>query len=194
MKTPKNDEQETKRAMQKISQLTNDQGVLVGVQALLNIIPYVGSTLNLILSEYRNRRNSKRIIDTLGELRNDIDRLEGGKQHVLSEDEVIEIMHDALEDIAKTSSEEKLRYLRNSLAKSFTNDEIAYSQKQFYLSTLTELSLGELELLREIYLSSDPFEQFIPKQMSSTIGSVVIPNKASFLQLACPQRLYHFAG
>ncbi len=174
MENPKSDEQETKRAIEKVKQFTNDQNVLAGVQALLNIIPYAGSTLSLILSEYRSRRYSKRILATLVELREDIGRLEEEKRNILSQDEVIEVIHDTLAEIAKTSSEEKLRYLRNSLTKAFTKDDIDYSQKQFYLSKLTELSLGELELLRVIYLSPDPFEQIVPKRVSSTVDSNAI--------------------
>lgn len=168
MENQEDDKQEAEQAIQKVKQLTNDQNVLAGVQALLNLIPFAGGTLSSILSEYRSRRTTKRIFDTISELRETIEDLGTEKQNILNPDEVIEIMHNALEEIAKTSSEEKLRYLRNCLTKSFTAAEIAYSQKELYLSMLIGLSLGELDLLKEIYLSSDTFVQTYPKKEPSS--------------------------
>jgi hypothetical protein len=94
----------------------------------------------------------------LNELKDDIEKLPHDKQHILSKDEVVETIHNTLEEITKTSSQDKVRYLRNSLTKAFTADDISYSQKQHYLSTLKELTLGELELMREIYILPDPFD------------------------------------
>ncbi len=159
MENPKSNEPETTQALQKIKQFTNNPNVLATVQALLGYIPYAGSTVALILSEYRSRRTEQRVFDTLDELRETIEGLSDEKRNILSEDEVVEIVQNTLEEIARTSSEEKVRYLRNVLTKAFTNDEIAYSEKQLYMSTLRDLSNAELELIREIYMSPDPFVQ-----------------------------------
>jgi len=133
---------ETTRAIQKVKQFTNNEDVLAGVRVIISAIPPVGGPIAQILSEYQDRRNRKRIFDALGELQEAIKGLSDEKLNMLNKDEAVEIVHNTLEEIAKTSSEEKLRYLHNSLTKAFTGDEIAYSQKQFYLSTLKNLSSG----------------------------------------------------
>jgi len=104
----------------------------------------------------------------LDDLQETVDKLSDEQRDILSEDEVIEIVYTTLEDIAKTSNEEKLQYLRNSLTKAFTKSEIPYSEKHYYISTLKGLTPGELELIREIYMSPDPFVQIHPKRKSQT--------------------------
>jgi len=151
--------QETALAIKKVKQLTDDPNILASIQTLLNLIPYAGGALSTILSEYRSRRNCKRIFETLDELRKEIEQNPSAKKDVLSQDEVIEIVHSTLEEIMKTSNDEKVSYLRNSLVRAFTSEEISYAQKQHYLAVLKELTLGELEVLGVIYFSGDPFDQ-----------------------------------
>lgn len=149
---------ETALVIEKVKQLTNDPNILASIETLLNIIPFAGGALSTILSEYRGRRNAKRILETLDELRNEIERNSSAKKDILSQDEVIELVHNTIEEIVKTSNDEKVGYLRNSLVRAFTNEEISYPQKQHYLAVLKDLTLGELELLKVIYLSGDPFD------------------------------------
>jgi len=154
-------------AIQRVKQFTTNDKIIVSVQGFLNFIPCAGGTLSHILSVYREKRTIERIFKALNKLKEAIERLPEEKKKILSEDEIIEIVKYALEDIANTSSKEKLEYLHNSLIKAFTKEEVSYSQKQFYLSTLRNFSLGELELLKEIYLSSDPFVEIYPKRKQS---------------------------
>ena len=162
MERPKSNKLETEQAIKKVKQFTKSEKVISSIQGLLSIIPYAGGPLYHVLSEYRGKRNAERIFNTLNELKEAIEELSGEKRNILSEDEVVEIVENTLEEISRTSSEEKLRYLRNSLTKAFTKEDIAYSQKQFYLLTLRSLSLGELELLKEIYMSSNHFVEIKP--------------------------------
>jgi len=62
--------------------------VLASVQGLLNYIPYAGSTLVLILSEYRGRRTAEKIFYTLSCLREELEKLSDLKRNIQSEDEV----------------------------------------------------------------------------------------------------------
>lgn len=171
MENSKNYNLETRRAINKVKQLTDNENLLASIQALLNFIPYAGGTLSLVLSEYRGRRNAKRIFGVLDELHEAIEGLSEEPQRILTPDQVVEVVHNTLEEIAKTSSEEKFGYLRNALVKAFTAEEITYSQKQFYLATLKDMPLGELELMREIYISPDPFIQTLPQRGVSGVSN-----------------------
>lgn len=173
MKYPKSRAKEVRQAIEKVKESTNSDKVLVSIQGLLSIIPHASGPLSYVLSEYRGRRNAERIFNALIELQEEIEGLSDEKRNILSEDEVVEIVQNTLEEIARTSSEEKVRYLRNVLTKAFTNDEIAYSEKQLYMSTLRDLSNAELELIREIYMSPDPFVQiqtYRKRESSTGIG------------------------
>ena len=177
--------EDKKKALQKVQHLTDDSNILASIQVLLNIIPYAGGVLSAILSEYRNRRTAKRILDTLDELRRSMENLPEEKRYILSEDEAIEIVYSTLEEISKTSSTDKVKYLRNSLLKSFTNDEIEYKKKELYISTLKDLTQGELDLLNVIYLSYDPFDQtFSYEPSSDNLGVFSLGNQANTIHLA----------
>jgi hypothetical protein len=203
----KSNEQEVKQAIQKVREFTKNEKVLVGMQSLLSAIPYAGGPLSCILSEYRSRRNAERVFDAMIELKKAIDGLSDKDRNILSKDEVVEIIHGTLEEISKTTNEEKLRYLRNSMIKAFTEKEVVYSQKQFFLSILRDLTLGEIELIREIYLCSDPFIQIIPLTTSNiskfSSYEAYIPTKyeiryeesaiSQTLKKVLKQRLNHFS-
>ncbi len=167
MKHSKYQLQQAQQAIQKVKLSTKNEKIITNVQGLLTIVPHVGGPLCYILSEYRGKRNVERIFNALNKLKEIIEELSDEKRNILSEDEVIEIVQTTLEEIARTASDEKLRYLNNSLMKAFTKEDIVYSQKQFYLKTLRDLTLGELELIREIYLSTDPFVEMIPLRTPS---------------------------
>lgn len=141
----------------RIKESSMGEKAAAGVVALLNVIPVVGGTIASILSEYRSRRNTERVVDALTQLKEAIEDKGTDFRVPLSEDQVVEVVHNALEELTKTSSQEKATYLRNAFTKSFTHEEIDYLQKQYYLTTLSGLSLGEIELLKVIYVLRDPF-------------------------------------
>lgn len=109
-----------------------------------------------MLTEYRGRRNAQRVFEALESLKQAVES-KASAADALTEDQVVEVVHETFEELVKTSSEEKVKYLKNSLAKAFAADKIPYFRKQLYLSVLRDLSLAEIDLLRVIYLYSDPF-------------------------------------
>jgi hypothetical protein len=77
---------------------------------------------------------------------------------ILDEAQVTEVLSDGLNAIASSADAEKIRLLKNGVARSFTDAEMTYARKQHFLGLLRSLSSIEIAVLRAIYMRSDPYE------------------------------------
>lgn len=159
---------DTANAIERVRELSPTENTLAAANVVLSAIPYAGGPLAAILSEYRGRRYANRIFGTLEALHKALQECKTPIETVLNEDQVVEIVYETLEEIAKISSEDKVRYLNNSLVRAFTDNKIDYPSKQHYLSVLKLLTLAELDLLRVVYFQGDPFVSTYPKRPSDS--------------------------
>ena len=142
-----------------IKMLPEKQRIQFGdvVVASLNLIPYAGGTIASLISTHTNSKRINKICESIKLLYEKIKENDIKVENILKEEEVIELLEKTLNEIAKSSHKKKIKYLQNALIKSFTNKDITFRKKEFYLNILTNRSIGEIQLLNVIYKDDDTF-------------------------------------
>ncbi|HUT13277.1 MAG TPA: hypothetical protein VMW24_25165 [Sedimentisphaerales bacterium] len=150
------DSKEIKPLIEEIRSLTLSDKVKTGTLALFNLIPYAGGVIASVIGECASHRKREKICDVLSDLNA---RLEASKvdprQH-LSEDQIIELVHETLQTASVTSDKLKLDALKRGLGYAFTNED-TFECKQVFLQVLRTCTSLELVLLSAIYESTDPY-------------------------------------
>jgi hypothetical protein len=127
----------------------------VAATSLANLVP-VGGVLGSLLSEYASQRTTDKVCDIIEDLAQRLrEHGEDPTKH-LSKDEVVETVHQTLTYAAITSDADKLRFFKNGLAYTLIEGG-PYGEKQILLDTLRNANAVELALLRELYVSADPY-------------------------------------
>lgn len=127
------------------------------IVALLNAIPYAGGTIASLVDARATNIRFRKIADAIEELSNSVNRRGIDVQQILNEEEAIEILEKTITEIGRTANEEKLRLLKNLLVRSCCDSNMAFDEKEFYLSVLSSLSIWELKILHFMYINGDPF-------------------------------------
>ena len=125
----------------------------------LNAVPYAGGSIASVLANHAANKRFERVAEALEYLNHRIAAQGVKVEDVLTEDEVVEVLHSNLNEIATTSDKEKVEFIRNGLGVTFTSKEFGYARKQFFLSLLRSLGHLELATLHFVYLGRDPHEK-----------------------------------
>lgn len=143
-----------------------------GVEALLGLIPYAGGTLATVLGNYLADKKLEKIADALDSLAKKVDVNDVVINKLLTEGQVCELLEKHLIEVAVSSDENKIKFLKNSLNNSFTRSDLEFQEKEFYLTTLKNLTTAEIMILKKIYLGADPFVATSYPQKSDNIDSL----------------------
>ena len=132
----------------------NIQEAAVGVVA--GLIPFVGGALATILGEYASANKTERVCSMLSSLGDAIRLHHTDPEKHLTKDQIVEVVHDMTQASLTTSDQEKVRLLRNGLGYAFTSGD-TFEDKQIFLTVLRSLTTHEIEILRKIYRTHDPY-------------------------------------
>lgn len=127
------------------------------VEALLGVIPFAGGSLATVFGNYIADKKVEKITEAIDELANKVKVNDIVIDKLLTEGQACELLEIHLGEIARTSDEEKTRFLKNSLNNSFTNSDLLFEDKELYMLTLKGLSVTEIFMLKELYQRDDPF-------------------------------------
>jgi len=125
--------------------------------ALINLMPLAGGTLSSFLSDHLNKRKLEKIIDALQNLQKQFEDRDARINTLLNEDQVGELLERHLVEISITSDNEKIEFLKNSLANSLMSEDIEFDEKEFYLQVLKDMTIAEIHVLKMLYGRGDPF-------------------------------------
>src|SRR5437762_3417633 len=89
---------------QKLKQLSEKYGGSVSVRALVQMIPYVGGALNLVLSEQGQKFRQQRIEDYIGIVAGRVEKVEKGFHQLITDypEQVFDLLRTHLEECDKT--------------------------------------------------------------------------------------------
>ncbi len=123
------------------------------LRAVVNAIPWVGGSLDVVLSSGGQKIIEQRVCEIITRLKDDLELVKevAIDREFLDTEAFFDLFRKALEASIKTRDDEKIklyaRILRNSLFKSVINKDAA----EDYLSVLAELSSKELAVAKVIY-------------------------------------------
>jgi hypothetical protein len=123
--------------------------------ALLNLIPYVGGAVASVIGETANRRRFEKVCDVLSDLNVRLEESRVDPEEHLSQDQIIELVHETLQTVATASDKEKIEALKNGLGYAFIKDDV-FERKQLFLQVLRGCTSLELILIPTVYNSGDP--------------------------------------
>ncbi|NQU68424.1 MAG: hypothetical protein HQ510_10820 [Candidatus Marinimicrobia bacterium] len=123
--------------------------------ALLNVIPYAGGAVAAIIGEVATSRRIERICDILSSLNSRLESQGIEPTEHLTEDQIIEVVHDTLNTASKTSNHTKLKMLKGGLSYTFLQPD-SFERKQLYLEILRNATSIEISIVTWVY-GQDPF-------------------------------------
>ena len=123
------------------------------LRAILCAIPYIGSSLDVLLSSRGQKIFNDRIMFLLEQLREDMSSVEEDviDQNFLESDEWFDLIVKAFDSAIRTRDQEKIKLyskiLRNSVIQSVREEH----NPEDYLTVLTELTSSEVRVARVLY-------------------------------------------
>lgn len=140
------------------------------LEALLNIIPYAGGSLASILNNHMSEKKWQKILDAIELLEKTVKVNDIVIEKLLTEDQACELIEKHITEIAVSSDETKVEYLKNSLKNSFSSSSFQFEEKELFMNTLKTLTGLEIILLKQIYLTEDPFvEKTYPQDLTPPV-------------------------
>jgi hypothetical protein len=150
------DSEEVKPLIEEIRVLTLADKAKTGTLALVNLIPYAGGAIASVIGEIASHRKLEKICDVLSDLNSRLEVNKADPKQHLSEDQIIELVHETLQTASITSDKLKLDALKHGLGYAFINED-TFERKQVFLQVLRTCTSLELALLLAIYESNDPY-------------------------------------
>ena len=123
------------------------------LRAIISAIPYIGSSIDVILSTEAQKIIQKRLNFLLEQLKIDILDLKETNidRKYLQSEEFFDLLIKTLELTAKTRHREKIKIYSKILRNSLIENIRERNDPEDYLSALSELSPIEIEMLKAIY-------------------------------------------
>jgi hypothetical protein len=154
-------------------------------RAMINTIPYVGGSIDVMLSNNAQKITGRRINLLLETLKNDVKKVkeEVIDREYLETEEFFDLIRKIMEATIKTRDNEKIQLYSRILCNAMLKDSAAKNLAEDYLSVLAELSLRELHLAKVIYrMQYNKIKQKNNElQMAVKAGWNDLPNKAKIL-------------
>jgi DNA-binding ferritin-like protein (Dps family) len=124
------------------------------LRAAVNIIPYIGGSLDVLISSKGYKVVQKRIESLLEQLQRDMSSVkENMIDHTfLESEEWFDLVLKALESAARTRDSEKIRMYSKILRNSVIQDKHKTHSPEDYLMVLAELTPREVQLAKVIYI------------------------------------------
>jgi hypothetical protein len=127
------------------------------VEVLLQFIPYAGSSLSTIFGNYLTDKRIEKITEAILGLAKKVEINDIVIEKLLTESQVCELLEIHLTEIARSSDEEKVEYLKTSLNNTFTSSDYQFDDKELFINVLKGLTVAEIFMLKELYNKNDPF-------------------------------------
>jgi hypothetical protein len=139
-----------------LSKVSEEYAEKTGLRALVNLIPNIGGSLDVLLTSKAQRLSQKRIETLLSELRKQLEEVEESKidKTFLDSEDWYDLVLQAFEKAIRTRSVEKIQSFSKILTKALTASENR-EHSESYLDTLAELSETEVRLARLVYEFKD---------------------------------------
>lgn len=147
---------------QKLKQLSDKYGASVSVRALVQMIPYVGGALDLVLSEQGQKFRQQRIEDYIGTVAGRVEKVEKGFHQLITDypEQVFDLLRTHLEECDKTRDAERRSYFANILLNQ-AERHADWSEPETATRLLRSLTGLHISVLREICnapVCAEPFE------------------------------------
>ncbi|WP_010278757.1 hypothetical protein [Paenibacillus senegalensis] len=126
----------------------------VAIQAGLQLIPYIGSSLSTLYFSTKQEKRFKRIETFYSDLSERIDHLnlQLPPVEVHDEDKLMALIEELNEKIEKEHQEQKRDYFKKFLLSCLLTPTLEnYDERQFFLTTLSVMNLLECEILSFLY-------------------------------------------
>ena len=136
--------------LSKASQLYADQ---TAIRALINAIPYVGGSLDVIFGSKWQKIAEKRIREFIQKLTEELNKVSESKvdKKYLDSEEWFDVVIKAMESATKTRDTEKISWYAKILRGAAVLRDRTDFDPEAYLQVLTELSPNELRVAKVIF-------------------------------------------
>jgi len=124
------------------------------LRAVVNVIPYIGSSLDVLFASKGKEIIQKRINTFLSELHLEMEKVKEEKvdKAYLESEEFFDLLISALEKVSKTRSKRKISLYAKILKNAVLVDKVKdHDEPEKYLSVVAELSEDEILLAKIIY-------------------------------------------
>lgn len=139
------------RLPKKLEKLSSKYGDLTVVRALIQTIPYVGSPLDVLLSNGGQKWKMERIEHFLKELDLKMRNLKSTPklQSIEKSEELFDLVHYSMEQVVKTRSQDKRRRFANIVQRQIT-EALHWDESESAARLLTDLTEVDVDVLRII--------------------------------------------
>lgn len=138
----------------KLIQASKVYGDQIIIRAAINAIPYVGGSLDILLSSSGQNFVIKRIESFISELNNQIEQLEKSKINYtfFEKEEGFDLVVKALNSASRTRQNEKLKLYAKIIKGAITEGkEFQEGDPELYLQIIEELSVKEIRVAKILF-------------------------------------------
>jgi hypothetical protein len=141
---------EVSNMLSKASQLYADQTV---IRAAINLIPYVGGSLDVIFTSKGQKITGQRIQEFIKKLAEELNKVSESKvdKKYLDSEEWFDVVIKAMDSARKTRDTEKISWYAKILRGAVVLRDRIDFDPEAYLQVLTELSSNELRVAKVIF-------------------------------------------
>ena len=166
------------------SKMYGDQTI---VRTMINAIPYVGSSIDLLLSSAGHKFTIKRIEKFIDALKEEISRLKEAQinKDFLNTEEGFDLIIKALNSAARTRHQEKLNLFALIVKSALTKDKFyEEDEPEFFLKIVEELSINEFKVAKYLYELKEMKKEKLDENNANKKG---MTNDASVLSQCHPE-------
>lgn len=138
---------------EKISQALEIYSKKVVLRAVINVIPWVGGSLDVVLSSGGQRIIEERIKRLFEQFSADMGKIKEDAidKSFIETEYFFDLLRKVMESSTKTREQQKIELYSKILCNSLLKDVVGKEMVEDYLSVLTELSVREVCLAKTIY-------------------------------------------
>jgi len=138
---------------------------------LISTLPYIGGSLNCIISFYQQKRHRERLIVFIRELYNDLkDRIDKIEYDKIENDDFIDIFENTLCEVIKNRHESKRKALRNIILNTITNKNFSFDESEYLVKIVIDLPIKHLFVLHELFFVN--FTRNYSENAEKTINTI----------------------
>jgi CRISPR/Cas system CSM-associated protein Csm5 (group 7 of RAMP superfamily) len=158
-------------------------------RALVAAIPYVGGTIDILLSGYPARRWQERVINLLDELKNKFEHINENQinKEYIQSDEFESLVIQIIQALQTTYEQEKISYFANILTNVAITPSLQNENAQRYVKIINELSGLHIRILKIVKETQD---QVRASDISTKIGGNFAEIEAYLSDLAAHSLIY----
>ena len=139
--------------------LTSKENTMLGIQAAIQAIPYVGSSIATLYFGYKQEIRFKRLEAFYLDLAKDIEKIKDIIKPILNHDKnaLVAIIEEVNEKVENEYLKEKIQYFKNYFKSTLKNPvkKTNYDKRRYFLNVLASMTLLECEILNLLYNTSN---------------------------------------